>query len=177
MCTQKLCSLSYSFAEHCNVHISYKKKICRCGAFWQNWECRLFITRVLVFYLWVKLFLFSNCVIISNFLCYNFWRLILFDKSTWFCVELAHCVRMIKQIWTLAVMVKHCGRCYCSVKCLNLCKVCIVSSFILLTQHQILSESRMSWEMRNMVRILALLLLELSDLQAAGTHYRLWIQQ
>jgi hypothetical protein len=148
--------------------------LCAC---WQNWECSLLIAWVLVLYLWVKLFLYLNYVIISNCLCYDFWRLILFDKYTWFYIELAHSIRMIKQIWTLALMVKHCGRCYCSVQCLNLCKVCIMSSFIVLTQHQLLSESRVSWEMRNMVRILTLLLLELSDLQAEGTHYKSWIQQ
>ena len=91
------------------------------------------------------------------------------------CTTETYFVCVIKQIGTHAVIVKHCGHCSCSVKCLNLCKVCIKSSFIALTLYQILLESSVSWEMRNVIRILALLLVELSEVQAAGMHYKSWL--
>ena len=99
----------------CSLFIVWVLVFCR-----QNWECSLFIVWMLVFYWWVELFLYFSYVIILNLLCYDFWQLILFDKYTRFCIELAHSVCMITQIWTLAVMVKHCGQGHCSVKCLTL---------------------------------------------------------
>jgi hypothetical protein len=92
------------------------------------------------------------------------------------CSEPAYFVRVIKQFWMHAVTVKHCSRYSCSVKCLNLWEVCLMSSSIVVTVYQILSESRMNREIRNAVRILAVLLVELTDLQSTGTHYKSWLQ-